>query len=74
MSTQNYVAVVKVVGVGGGGCNAPPGKGCNKARPTDNSAIGWGVSMGRRGQQETFVRVDPDGTRHVTFVTWAHGH
>ena len=59
---------------GGDGCNAPPGKGCNKARPGNNGAIGWGVSMGRRGQQETFIRTDPDGTRHITFVTWAHGH
>ena len=59
---------------GGDGCNAPPGKGCNKARPGNNADIGWGVSMGRRGQQETFIRTDPDGTRHITFVTWAHGH
>lgn len=58
----------------GGGCNAPPGKGCNKARPQNQADIGWGMSMGRRGQQETFMRIDPDGTRHITFVTWAHGH
>lgn len=62
-------------GGGDGGCSAPPGKGCNKARPDGNSRdIGWGVSMGRRGQLETFMRTDPDGTRHVTFVTWAVGH
>jgi hypothetical protein len=58
----------------GGGCNAPPGKGCNKARPTNNRDIGWGASLGRRAQQETFMRTDPDGTRHITFVTWAIGY
>lgn len=62
-------------GGGGGGCNAPPGKGCNKgATPGHNGNIGWGVSLGRRGQGETFLRIDPDGTRHITHVTWAHGH
>jgi hypothetical protein len=58
----------------GGGCNSPPGKGCNKARPQSQADIGWGMSLGRRGQQETFMRIDPDGTRHVTFVTWVKGH
>lgn len=61
-------------GGGDGGCNAPPGKGCNKARPGNNRDIGWGVSLGRRGQHETFMRTDPDGTRHLTFVTWVVGH
>ena len=62
-------------GDGDGGCNAPPGRGCNKgALPGSNRDIGWGVSMGRRGQQETFMRIDPDGTRHITHVTWALGH
>lgn len=62
-------------GDGDGGCNAPPGKGCNKSDlPGKNRDIGWGVSMGRRGQQETFMRIDPDGTRHITHVTWALGH
>ncbi len=59
---------------GSGGCNAPPGKGCNKARPQGNADIGWGQSLGRRGQHETFMRIDPDGTRHLVFVTWAIGH
>jgi hypothetical protein len=60
---------------GGDGCNAPAGKGCNnKALPDSNRDIGWGMSMGRRGQLETFVRMDPDGTHHITFVTWAVGH
>lgn len=59
---------------GDGGCNAPPGKGCNKARPQNQADIGWGISLGRRGQQETFMRIDPDGTRHITFVTWVKGH
>lgn len=59
-------------GGGGGGCTAPPGKGCNKAGP--NGDVGWGMSLGRRGQLETFIRIDPDGTVHLTHVTWAIGH
>ena len=59
----------------GGGCNAPAGKGCNKSGVKgSNRDIGWGMSLGRRGQSETFMRVDPDGTRHVTHVLWVHGH
>jgi len=54
-------------------CNAPPGKGCNKAGGS-NGNIGWGASLGRRGHAETFIRIDPDGTRHLTHVTWAIGH
>ena len=62
-------------GGGGGGCNAPPGKGCNKGEaPGNNRDVGWGISLGRRGQQETFMRIDPDGTRHLVHVTWAIGH
>jgi hypothetical protein len=58
-------------GDSGGGCNAPPGKGCNKSGVGDNNGdIGWGMSLGRRGQSETFLRIDPDGTRHVTRVIW----
>lgn len=54
-----------------GGCNAPPGKGCNKSGlPDSNADIGWGMSIGRRGNSETFMRIDPDGTRHVTHVLW----
>ena len=61
-------------GGGDGGCNAPPGKGCNKGEtPGHNGDIGWGMSLGRRGQQEVFIRTDPDGTRHITHVTWAIG-
>ena len=61
---------------GGDSCNAPPGKGCNKAGVgQDNAAdTGWGISLGRRGAHETFIRIDPDGTRHITYVTWAEGH
>ena len=60
---------------GGGSCNAPRGKGCNKGEvPGHNGDIGWGMSIGRRGQTETFMRIDPDGTRHVTYVTWVQGH
>lgn len=60
---------------GGDGCNAPPGKGCNKGEsPGHNGDIGWGISLGRHGQSETFMRIDPDGTRHIVHVTWAMGH
>jgi hypothetical protein len=59
----------------GGGCNAPPGKGCNKAGTNGhNGEIGWGMSLGRRGNAETFIRIDPDGTRQLTHVTWANGY
>jgi hypothetical protein len=59
-------------GGGGGGCNAPPGKGCNKSGA--NGDAGWGMSLGRRGNAETFIRIDPDGTVHLTHVTWAIGY
>lgn len=77
--TDSYDSYDTGAGGGGGGgddggCNAPPGKGCNKARPQNNADIGWGQSLGRRGQVETFMRIDPDGTRHLTFVTWAIGY
>ena len=49
-------------------CNAPPGKGCNKSRVVDD---GWGMSLDRSGQLETFIRIDADGTRHITHVIWA---
>jgi len=63
-------------GGGGGddGCNAPPGKGCNKSGVGNNGDSGFGMSLGRRGQVETFIRIGPDGTRIVTFVTWAIGY
>lgn len=55
----------------GGGCNSPAGKGCNKAREGQgDTERGWGVSLGRQGHKEKFLRIDPDGTRHITFVTW----
>ncbi|HSM30081.1 MAG TPA: hypothetical protein VK854_05220 [Woeseiaceae bacterium] len=78
-SVNTYAGADTGDGGGGGddgGCNAPPGKGCNKGRINgqSNGEIGWGMSLGRRGQHETFMRIDPDGTRHVTFVTWAVGH
>jgi len=59
-------------GSGGGACSAPPGKGCNKATVgQSNAPNGWGISLGRRGAKETFIRIEPDGTRHLTHVTWA---
>lgn len=60
---------------GGGSCNAPKGKGCNKANFSGNNGeIGWGVSLGRRGNSEVYLRVDHNGIRHFTHVTWAKGH
>ena len=61
----------------GGGCNAPPGKGCNKGQDANSGSagdVGWGMSVGRRGQTEKFVRTQPDGTQVITFVTWAIGY
>jgi len=55
-----------------GTCNAPPGKGCNKAGAKNNN--GWGKSMGRRGNAEVFIRTDQQGIRHLTHVTWINGH
>ena len=60
---------------GGEPCNAPPGKGCNKSGVGHgNSRADWGISLGRRGAKEKFLRIDPDGTRHLTFVTWVQGY
>ena len=65
-------------GSGDGGCNSPPGRGCNKSDIGQrNAETGWGISVGRRGQHETFLRIDADGTRHVTHVRWVneeHAH
>jgi hypothetical protein len=71
--TDSYNSYLSSGGGGeeGGGCNAPPGKGCNKAGfGQDNNEQGWGASLGRRGNKEKFLRIDPDGMRHITFVTW----
>lgn len=74
-SYNSYAGSGSGGGGGGGTCNAPPGKGCNKAgAPQDPPGNAWGISLGRRGQKEKFLRIDRDGTRHVTFVTWARGH
>tara|TARA_R110001592_G_C13153308_1_gene748324 strand:+ start:415 stop:1200 length:786 start_codon:yes stop_codon:yes gene_type:complete len=59
-------------GDSGGTCNAPPGKGCNKVGA--NNDVGWGKSIGRRGNAETFIRIGKDGVRHLTYVTWAIGY
>jgi hypothetical protein len=53
-------------------CSAPADKGCNAAGA--NNDVGWGASLGRRGNAETFIRIDPDGTMHLTHVTWAIGY
>jgi hypothetical protein len=75
-SFDSYVTDDGAGGGGGGGgtCNAPPGKGCNKAGVPHGERPGeWGISLGRRGAKERFLRIDPDGTRHITFVVWARG-
>lgn len=70
--TDSYNSYTGDGGGGGGGCNAPPGKGCNKSGiGQGEEERGWGISLGRRGNHEKFLRIDPDGTRHFTFVTWA---
>lgn len=63
-------------GGGGNSCNAPPGKGCNKGEDIGGSPgnSDWGKSLGRHGQTEVFELVNPDGSRIITFVTWARGH
>lgn len=73
--TDSYNSYVSSGGGGGGGaCNAPPGKGCNKvSAPQSNVPGEWGISLGRRGARERFLRIDADGTRHLTFVTWVQG-
>ncbi|WP_237057573.1 hypothetical protein [Microbulbifer sediminum] len=74
-SYDSYASGGSGGGGGGGDCNSPPGKGCNKADiGWQNSNTGWGMSLGRRGQHETFIRIDPQGIRHITHVTWAKGH
>ena len=73
--TDTYNSYSGDSGGGGGTCGAPPGKGCNKAGvPQDPPGNAWGISLGRRGQKEKFLRIEPDGTRHLTFVTWVVGH
>ncbi len=69
--TDSYDSYAGGGGGGGSACNSPPGKGCNKAGA--NGAVGWGISLGRKGNAETFIRIDPDGTRHLVHVTWAIG-
>jgi hypothetical protein len=75
LDTYNSYAGGDTGGGGGSGCNAPPGKGCNKAGVGQGVVEGgWGMSLGRNGNHEKFIRIDPDGMRHLTFVTWARGH
>ena len=70
-SYDSYAGAGSDDGGSGGSCNAPPGKGCNKSGVGGNNGdIGWGMSLGRRGHSETFIRIDRDGTRHITHVRW----
>ena len=73
-SYNSYAAADTGGGDGSVSCTGP-GKGCNRSSTGQNNAeAGWGISLGRRGPQEKFLRIDPDGARHVTFVTWVDGH
>jgi hypothetical protein len=56
-------------GGGGGGCK---GRACQSGQ--DGVDIGWGMSLGRRGAHEVFLRIDPHGIRHLTHVRWVEGH
>jgi hypothetical protein len=59
---------------GGGPCT---GRGCAGAAggvDRGDGASSWGVSLGRRSNTETFVRFAPDGSRHITLVTWVAEH
>lgn len=54
-----------------GRCDGP----CSSASDLDEGNNGgWGLSMGRHGALETFIRIDRDGTRHLTHVLWIVDH
>jgi hypothetical protein len=59
---------------GGGTCKGRKCPGAAVGIDNGSNPLGWGLSLGRRGQSETFMRIDPDGTRHIIHVTWAVGH
>lgn len=44
------------------------------ANSTGNTPAGWGISLGRRGNLETFIRQDNDGSRWITSVRWVDEH
>lgn len=71
--TDSYDSYVSSSGGGGGG-----GGNCNGNNPNCNNANpGWGISMGRHGNSEVFLKVDGNGTRHITHVRWVdedHDH
>jgi hypothetical protein len=53
---------------------SPASKSCNRADVGQSTPEnGWGISLGRRGAREKFIRIDADGTRHITFVRWVTG-
>lgn len=71
-SYDSYAGGASGGGGDSGGCNAPQGKGCNKAGVEDHP--GWGISVSRRGDLEVFLRIDSQGLRHYTFVHWVKEH
>ena len=49
------------------------GNGRGNGRGNGNNKSEWGMSLGRKGNSETFIRITQNGIRHVTHVTWAVG-
>ncbi|MDH5433212.1 MAG: hypothetical protein OEY19_04645 [Gammaproteobacteria bacterium] len=46
----------------------------SKGKSGSNTPAGWGISMGRRGNVEYFIRQDEDGSRWITSVRWVDGY
>jgi len=60
-------------GGGGGVCNAPPGKGCNKNSAATGRAQ-WGQLVSGHGSVEVYERNLGGGRKVITFVTWTLEH
>ena len=74
--TDSYDSYATGGGGGGGGGNCNPNSPkCNGAQ--NNGDIGWGMSLGRQGHQEVFIKIHGDGSMDITHVLWAdtdHDH
>ncbi len=73
-SYESYASTSSASDSTGSGCTTSRGNGCNSGRTRSSTSTGWGVSIGRHGNHETFVRVDGDGITHLTDVHWLEGH